>query len=84
MNSRNRKTLAVIFAKHARKNIVWKDIEALFSAIGCRVIERGGSRVAFETPEHRADFHRPRPGKEAKLYQAKAVKEFLETLGVKP
>jgi hypothetical protein len=29
-------------------------------------------------------FHRPHPGKEAKQYQVRAARRFLERLGVRP
>jgi hypothetical protein len=32
----------------------------------------------------RADFHRPHPGKEAKRYQVRALREFWEMAGVEP
>jgi hypothetical protein len=48
MNGAHRKTLAAIFANPVSPNIRWAAIEALFVAIGCKVIEGAGSRVAFE------------------------------------
>jgi len=48
-----------------------------------------GSGVSVETelgvidPEL-PDFHRPHPGKEAKPYQVRAAREFLEQMEVKP
>ena len=51
---------------------------------GCEVIEGDGSRVGFKMGDLRADFHRPHPEKEAKPYQVRAAREFLEQIGVKP
>ncbi|MFZ5835662.1 MAG: type II toxin-antitoxin system HicA family toxin [Pseudomonadota bacterium] len=45
-------------------------------------IEGKGSRVAFVIKGVRADFHRPHPGKNAKRYQIRAVREFLHLAGV--
>ena len=56
----------------------------LFVAVGCEMIEGSGSRVAFKRDGLRADSHRPHPGKEAKPYQIRAAREFLEVLGVTP
>lgn len=84
MNSRHRKTLAAIFANPTPKTLAWDNIEALLKNIGCEVIEGDGSRVGFELANHRIDFHRPHPGKEAKPYQVKAAKDFLKLLGVTP
>jgi hypothetical protein len=79
----HRKTLEAIFRNPVPKNLEWRKVEALFQALGCEVIEGSGSRVAFRRNDIRADFHRPHPQKEAKPYQVKAAKEFLEAIGEK-
>lgn len=84
MNNKHRKTLAAIFAEPVTRNIEWRRIEALFIDIGCELIEGSGSRVAFKMQGLRADFHRPHPQKEAKPYQVRAAREFLEKLEIKP
>lgn len=84
MDNRHRKTLAAIFSNPTPKSLVWADIEALFLAIGCEVLEGSGSRVAFIRDDQKADFHRPHPGKEAKPYQVRDAKDFLSNLGVTP
>jgi hypothetical protein len=84
MNSSQQKTLEQIFTVPVRKNIAWRDIESLFIALGCEVIEGNGSRVAFRFDQLRADFHRPHPNKEAKPYQVRDAKEFLTALGFIP
>ena len=56
----------------------------MFVALGCEIIEGSGSRVAFKRDGLRTDFHRLHPGKEAKPYQARAAREFLEALRVTP
>ena len=53
-------------------------------ALDAQIIEGNGSRVAFVLQGKRADFHRPHPGKEAKRYQVRAMREFLESAGVTP
>lgn len=84
MNSQHRKTLSVIFSQPVPSNLEWRRIEALFLALGSEIVEGAGSRVAFVLNGRRADFHRPHPGKEAKRYQVRAAREFLEAAGVKP
>ena len=84
MNAQHRKTLEALFAEPVPRTLEWRRIEALFVALGCEIIEGGGSRVAFKRDGLRADFHRPHPGKEAKPYQVRAAREFLEALGVTP
>lgn len=56
----------------------------LLIAVGCRVIEGNGSRVRFEKDGVIATFHRPHPAKEAKPYQVRDARSYLENLGVKP
>jgi hypothetical protein len=64
--------------------LVWADIEALLIAAGASVIEGSGSRVRFECRDEVEIFHRPHPAKEAKRYQVRAARDFLERLGVRP
>ena len=59
-------------------------VEALFIALGARVIEGRGSRVRFELNDVVATFHRPHPQKEARPYQVRDARRFLEQAGVSP
>ena len=65
-------------------NLAWRQIEALFVALGAQVIEGRGSRVRFELGGVIATFHRPHPHKEAKPYQVRDAREFLTQAGIKP
>lgn len=84
MNATHRKTLNAIFTDPVSKSLEWRRIEALLVAIGCQVIEGNGSRVRFEKEGIISTFHRPHPAKEAKPYQVRDARQFLENLGVKP
>ena len=84
MNRTHQKTLAAIFANPVPATLEWRKIEALLVALDAQIIEGSGSRVAFVLQGKRADFHRPHPGKEAKRYQVRAIREFLESAGVTP
>jgi hypothetical protein len=84
MNSTHTKTLVAIFTDPVSASIEWRRIEALLVAIGCRVIEGNGSRVRFEKDGVVAAFHRPHPAKEAKPYQVRDARQYLDSLGVKP
>lgn len=84
MNSKQRKTLEVVFADPVSGTIAWAAIESLLKAAGCRVIEGAGSRVRFEFEGMIAAFHRPHPEKEAKRYQVRDARDFLIRIGVKP
>ena len=84
MNSKQRKTLEIIFSDPINGNLEWSRIEALLCAVGCRVIEGNGSSVAFENGNEKEYFHRPHPDKAALRYRIKTVRSFLEKLGVTP
>jgi hypothetical protein len=84
MNREHRRTLEAVFAKPVPANLEWRKIEALLVALGANIVEGAGSRVAFVLNGKRADFHRPHPGKEARRYQVRALREFLEMAGVEP
>ena len=82
MRAKHAKTLQTIFAKPTVTSLEWERIEALFIALGCRVIEGRGSRVRFEFNGKIIAFHRPHPAKEAKPYQVEQAREFLTAIGV--
>ncbi len=84
MNSKHRKTLAVVFKDPVSGTLEWADVESLLLAAGARLIEGSGSRVRFEKDGEVATFHRPHPAKEAKRYQIRDARDFLERIGVKP
>lgn len=84
MNSKQRETLAAVFADPVSGTVEWSAIETLLVAAGCEVIEGSGSRVRFVFNGMVATFHRPHPAKEAKRYQVRDAREFLLRIGVKP
>ena len=84
MDRKHRKTLEAIFEKPERANIAWRDIEALFTALGAEVTEGSGSRVRVALKDVRAVFHRPHPRKETNKGAIKSVRRFLEAAGVEP
>lgn len=57
MKRKHRKTLELIFARPTSGNIDWKDIEALFVALGAELTEREGSRVGVRLFGERRVFH---------------------------
>ena len=78
MNHRHRKTLATVFTDPVSGTIEWAAIEKLLIAAGAQVIEGDGSRVRFEKDGEVETFHRPHPAREAKRYQIRAARAFLE------
>lgn len=84
MNSKHRKTLALVFRTPVPGTVEWAAIESLLIAAGCELIEGSGSRVRFVKGGEVETFHRPHPAREAKRYQVRAARAFLERIGVTP
>jgi hypothetical protein len=84
LNRKHRKTLNAIWETPVRVDIRWVAVESLIEALDGEVREGNGSRVRFELNGVRGNFHRPHPGNDAKRYQVRALKEFLEAAGVEP
>lgn len=84
MRKKHINTLNYIFHKPTLSSVKWKDIEALFVALGAKVIEGEGSRVKIFLHDRVAVFHRPHPKKETDKGALVSVRRFLEETGVKP
>lgn len=82
MNKKQRKTYDAIFANPIKRNIIWDDVVALVKALGGTITEGNGSRVRFDLNNVSLNIHSPHPQKELKLYQVKAVREFLISGGI--
>lgn len=82
MNSKHLKTLKALFAVPTASHIKFSDIEALVTALGGEIHEGQGSRVAMHLNGGVKHAHRPHPGKEAKQYQVREIKEWLTAIGV--
>ncbi len=82
MNKKNRLTLQKIFEKPVRSDILWKDIEGLFIALGAEITEGRGSRVRVVLNDIRAVFHRPHPERITNKGTIKSVRRFLIESGV--
>lgn len=84
MNSKRKKTLKQVFQEPVLGAVAWADVEALLLAAGAELIEGSGSRVRFCKGREVETFHRPHPAKEAKRYQIRAARNFLQRIGVTP
>ncbi|TVQ92143.1 MAG: type II toxin-antitoxin system HicA family toxin [Chromatiaceae bacterium] len=84
MNSKHRKTLEAIFTDPVSPAIPWRDIEALFLALGAVVREGAGSRVNVLLNGRVAVLHRPHPQKETDKGAARSVRRFLSEAGITP
>lgn len=76
--------MIAVFVDPVSGSIAWSDIERLLISVGAKTIEGSGSRVKFEKDGEVESFHRPHPSKEAKRYQVRAVRSFLDRIGIKP
>ena len=84
MTGKHRQTLERIFEAPERDDVAWRDIEALFTALGGEVSKGRGSRVRVALRGVRAVFHRPHPRKEAGKATVKSVRRFLAEAGIMP
>lgn len=84
MNAKARRTLEAVFADPVRANVRWKDVEALFVAMGAEVSEGAGSRARVRLNGAEAVFHRPHPQPDTDKGALKAVRRFLMMAGIKP
>ncbi len=82
MNNAQEETLRAILGRPTPKTLNFKAIEKLLKALGCKVVEGDGSRVRFVKDQAVLSMHRPHPGKEAKPYQVRDVRDFIIKLEV--
>jgi len=82
MNSKQKKTMELIFKDPAQTNVLWSDIEGLFIALGGKISEGSGSRVRVMLNGSRAVFHRPHPQKTTDKGAVNSARKFLENAGV--
>ena len=82
MNSKQKKTLELLFKNPVPANILWADIEGLFLALGAELSEGSGSRVRIKLNGMRAVFHRPHPRKTTDKGAVNSVRRFLVNAGV--
>lgn len=84
MKRKHKATLALIFKRPVNGSVRWKDIEALFVALGAKVTEREGSRIGvFLFGEVRV-FHRPHPSPDTDKGAVSSIRDWLESHGVRP
>lgn len=84
MKRKHTKTLEAIFSRPASANIAWRDIEALFEALGAEVSEREGSRVAVVFKGEVRVFHRPHPSPHTDKGAIASIRAWLTQKGVSP
>ena len=76
-SSKHKRIWDAVFDSPPRADIAWRDIEALFHALGAEISEGNGSRLRVALNGVRAVFHRPHPRKETDKGAVKSVQVFL-------
>ena len=84
LNKKHQRTLQAIFNTHTPATLQWRRIEALFKALGATKEEARGSAVNFKLSGKTVTFHRPHNRKEAKRYQIRRARNFLEEIEITP
>lgn len=84
MKKKHLKTLNAIFARPVSGTIRWKDIEALFVALGAQIEEREGSRMAVILFDQVKIFHRPHPQPTTDKGAVASVRMWLEQHDINP
>ena len=84
MNRKQRATLAALFARPARSDLRWADVEGLIVALGGTVSVGRGSRARATLNGARAVFHRPHPKPTTPKATVEDLRAFLRAAGVEP
>ncbi|MFC0227212.1 type II toxin-antitoxin system HicA family toxin [Serratia aquatilis] len=84
LRKRQKNTLEQIFKTPVLSGIKWSDVESLIKALGGEVKEGRGSRCKFLLNNSIANFHRPHPSPDSDKGVVVSLREWLESIGVKP
>ena len=84
LSAKHRHTLAAIFERPTRNDILWRDIERLFEALGGSVTQGSGSRRRIRLGVRRAVFHEPHPERVTDKGAVVHVRGFLDSIGIRP
>ena len=84
MNKKHQTTLRQLFQRPVSGSIPWRDIEALFVALGAEIEEREGSRISVFLFGQIRVFNRPHPSPDTDKGAVASVRKWLETNGVTP
>ncbi|HAT2783260.1 TPA: type II toxin-antitoxin system HicA family toxin [Citrobacter koseri] len=84
LRKKQKSTLEQIFKTPVHSGIKWSDIESLIQALGGEVKEGRGSRCKFILNGSIANFHRPHPSPDTDKGAVVNLRDWLESIGVKP
>jgi hypothetical protein len=82
LNNKQKKILQKIFEDPVRSDILWTDIESVFTSLGGKISEGNGSRVRVSLNDIYAVFHRPHPERVTDKGALKSVRKFLSNAGI--
>jgi len=84
MHRKHKRTLDKIYKRPTSANILWKDIESLFKALGADISERTGSRVAVVLFGEVHVFHRPHPSPCTDKGAVASIRKWLTLYEIEP
>ncbi len=84
MNNRHRRILRQLFARPVTRNLTWRQVASLLTALGFELEERSGSRIAVIQCGHVYVMHVPHPDPHLKPYAVRQPAQFLKDLGYEP
>lgn len=84
MKRKHQKTLERIYARPISANIKWREIEALFIALGAELTEHEGSRVEVFLFDEVRIFHRPHPRPDTDKGAVESIRKWLQAHEVLP
>ena len=83
MNSKQKRTIELLFRNPVLAGILWSDIEGLFIVLGAKLSEGSGSRIRVKLNGIKAVFHRPHLQRTTDKGSVVSVRRFLENAGVR-
>lgn len=84
LRKKQKSTLEQIFKSPVQSGIKWTDIESLIKALGGEVKEGRGSRCKLFLNDSIANFHRPHPSPNTDKGAVANLRDWFESIGVKP
>ena len=74
--------MEALYRNPIQADILWAEIEGLFTALGAELSKGSGSRVRVKLNGVRAVFHRPHPQRTTDKGAVNSVRRFFENAGV--
>lgn len=84
LRKKQRDTLELIYKTPPPSDLKWSSVESLIIALGGEIKQGNGSRCRFLLNGSIARFHRPHPSPDTDKGAVVNLREWLESIGVKP